>query len=332
MTRLVFQLVDQISFFKEIKEVSGLDRDALGKMVGIGGRQYGDWARGKFLPQEEAVSALSKKFNVVVPHIVEKREEWWSGRINGRRAALVKYRKYGYFGRLTREDRSRGGVECQRRIKANPDYYRSLGLRVRNVFKSPEKSSALAEFVGIVLGDGGLTRNQLRITLNSVADRRYVEYVKNLIRDLFGYEPSVWKRKNIKAVDVVVSGVGLVELLSDFGLSVGDKVKRQVGVLAWVRNSYEYSKCCVRGLMDTDGGVFDHSYGVKGKSYHYRKVCLTNRSVPLLEFVYSFLHRIGVSFRFGGGNKVWIYGSDGVDKYFKVVGSSNYRLLKKLGV
>lgn len=332
MTRLVFRLADQISFFKKIKEVSGLDRDTLGKIVGIGGRQYSDWARGKFLPQEEAISVLSKKFKVVVPYIVKKREEWWSGRINGRRAALAKYKKYGYFGRLTREERSSGGIECQKRIRVDPDHYRSLGLKVRNVFRRPERSSALAEFVGIVLGDGGLTQNQLRITLNSVADKRYVEYVRNLISDLFDYEPLIWKRKNVNAVDIVVSGVGMVELLSEFGLSVGNRVKRQVGVPVWVQDSYEYSRCCVRGLMDTDGGVFDHLYCVKGKNYRYRKICFTNRSVPLLEFVYSFLHQIGVSPRYASGNKVWIYGSDGVDKYFKVVGSSNYRLMKKLGV
>ncbi len=77
IVRLVFDKGDQVEFFRLVKEKSRLNRDDLGGLVGIVGRSYSDWANGKLLPEEEGVKLLSRKFDVLIPEVVEKREEWW---------------------------------------------------------------------------------------------------------------------------------------------------------------------------------------------------------------------------------------------------------------
>jgi hypothetical protein len=135
--RLVFEVGDQVRFFRKIKKVSGLSNNVLGSLVGVSGRSFGDWVNGK---------------------ILEEREEFWSGRINGRKAALERLRVYGPPG--TPEGRSKGGLVSWQRRRENPDVYRKQGCIVGNEFNKPKKSEDLAEFIGIVLGDGCLTKSQ----------------------------------------------------------------------------------------------------------------------------------------------------------------------------
>ena len=93
----------------------------------------------------------------------------------------------------------------------------------------------------------------------------------------------------------------------------------------------EYSAACLRGLMDTDGGVFLHKYRVNGKIYSYKKICFTNRSVPLLDFVEETLLRLGFNPKKilkVENKKVWLYNSNEVEEYLGLVGTSNQRLKK----
>lgn len=160
--------------------------------MGIVGRSYGDWARGKQLPTKEGVKILSDKFEIPIPRVLEEREEWWSGRVNGKEAARIKFEKYGYYGKLTSKDRAKGGRATQKKLSQNPEYYRSLGLKVKNNFTVPERSESLAEFLGIVLGDGGLTKDQCQISLHLRDDKQYADYLTKMIETLFGYTPSIY--------------------------------------------------------------------------------------------------------------------------------------------
>ena len=230
----------------------------------------------------------------------------------------------------TIEGRRKGGQISQQRRRVNPDYYRKQGCNVAKTFLFPDKSDKLAELFGIILGDGGITSRQLHITLNSVADHKYSIYVKQLIGDLLGECPHVYKRKDAKAVVLVVSGVGLINYLVSNGLLTGNKVVGQVDVPDWIKINQDYSTSCVRGLIDTDGGVFVHKYVSKGKSYSYLKINFTNMSQPLRAFIYTSLEHLGFHPKMQSFNKVWLYNEKEVLRYFQVIGSSNYRLLSKL--
>jgi hypothetical protein len=90
----------------------------------------------------------------------------------------------------------------------------------------PEHSIELAEFFGIMMGDGGIGNPwQATITLNSVADLKYSVFVMTLGEKLFGVNPKVRKRKNQQALSITFSSISLIDFLVSEGLLRGDKIR-----------------------------------------------------------------------------------------------------------
>src|SRR3989344_3154088 len=93
----------------------------------------------------------------------------------GRKGGLSRMRLYGNPG--TKLGRSLGGqksLQTHRLNGASPFVVRKILI--------PSFSSDLAEFIGIVLGDGGITSRQVVITLHKDDDRDYAEYVVGLVK------------------------------------------------------------------------------------------------------------------------------------------------------
>lgn len=290
----------QRDFFRKIKNVSGLSNRELGKLVDLKANSFGDWSRGRTSPTYTKLKYLGNRFGVKIPVNIETRCENW-GQV-------------------------RGGKVSQKMRKMAPEKYEGSGVLLRNKFSDPFCSKELAEFVGIVLGDGCLTGSQLQITLNSVADEKYVKYVKSLILRLFRYKAGIYKKKDSKAVVVCVTGVNFVNLMKKYGLETGDKVRNQVSVPGWIRKTKKFRKSCLRGLVDTDGGIHWHKYKIQNKQYSYLKLCFSNRSVPLRKFVFETLEMMGFNPKMAMNKHVWLYSDEESRKYLKVIGSSNFRL------
>ena len=220
----------------------------------------------------------------------------------------------------------------QKRRRENPEYYRSLGCVVPRKFVFPNKSGGLAELIGVLLGDGCITKGQVSVTLNKETDKLFIEYVVNLIQELFHYTPSVLERNHSKVKVIVISGIRMVEFLYGIGMRIGNKVRQQVDVPVWIKEDKEFVRWCVRGLVDTDGGVFEHKYKIRNKEYSYLKLHFTNKSKPLIQFVYKVLDSVGLHPKLFSDNKVWLYSETEVKRYLEIIGSSNDRLLQKLRV
>lgn len=114
-------------------------------------------------------------------------------------------------------------------------------------------------------------------------------------------------------------------------MKIGNKVTQQVDVPGWIKQNPDLSRLCLRGLIDTDGGIFTHSYMVKQKTYSYLKLNFSNLSQPLRHFAYNTLKSVGLTPKYRDNNQVWLYSQKEVIKYLEIVGSSNHRLLKKIG-
>lgn len=232
-----------------------------------------------------------------------------------------------YFGGL--EGRRRGGINSWINRRKNPEYYRSLGCNITNTFSYPTLDNPkFAEFIGILLGDGCITKNQLTITLNRVADHHYISYVSSLIKNLFSYTPSIMQRKDSCATVIICSGVDLVSFIEKCGLVRGDKVRQQVGVPLWIQTNLNLAKQCVRGLMDTDGCIFTNRYLSNNKWYQYKKVAFANKSQPLLNFVYTTLTEVGLHPIYYQGKQIRLCSENDTIRYLKIVGSGNERLLR----
>lgn len=153
---------------------------------------------------------------------------------------------------------------------------RKYSINLRKPINRPQKSALLAEFFGIMLGDGGVSAYQIMITLNRFDDAEYILFVSNVVDTLFDIKPKVrmYSENSItKSVGrIEISRRDLVEFLTQNGLVLGNKVRQQATVPKWILENKEYRIACLRGLIDTDGCVYKNTYIVSGKMYTYKKL------------------------------------------------------------
>lgn len=318
--RVLLDKEDQIGFFRKIRNRSRLSRDCLGKLVGLVGRSYSDWENGKTLPREDGIFLLGQKFGIKVPPFIETRKEWWSGSINGSNAASARMLKYGAPGSI--EGRKKGGIVSQRRRRENPELYRKMGCLMPNEFIIPRRSSRLAELIGVILGDGSLTKDQCQITLSYADDQDYAKYLSGLIEKLFLVKPTIVNYQKYGCIRIIVSGVNFVKMMNDFGLITGNKTVNQVDIPDWIVNKPTFYKSCVRGLYDTDGGTFTHTHTSGGYRYKHFGITFTSASKPLLNSYNIFLDSVGIASSMSETN-IFIYRIDHIKKFFKVVEPAN---------
>lgn len=316
----------QKKYLLKVDKISGLTGNKLAKLFGIVGRSYRDWKRGRYAITEKAVNIIEKQYHIRFPYSKRKAfSSWKKSKLDAaRKGGVTTLIKYGSPG--TPEGRSKGGRNS------------FMILRKRGIiplskpFIEPKGySSDLAEFVGILLGDGHISKEQWSVTVNSVADKQYAEYVMNLVERLFKNRPGRFKKRNCNAIVMYAGGGLCIEYLQRLGLKVGNKVKQQVDVPVWIKTNLRWRSDCVRGLMDTDGGVFLHKYNVNSKTYVYKKICFSNRSLPLLHFMADTLQKLGLTPKVVDkvvNKKVWLYNTNEVGMYLKQVGTHNSRLLK----
>lgn len=167
----------------------------------------------------------------------------------------------------------------------------SLGKMKKISF--PEKCAELAELFGIILGDGGITKRQVTITLHKTDDRMFAEYVKSQMEKLFQTEVALRERRNTNVISIVISRTALVNYLEELGLGKGNKVKQQAKVPEWITENDEYAAACLRGLFDTDGCTYVDKHVISGNLYLNIGMNFTNRSLPLLAFFFTTLEKFG---------------------------------------
>lgn len=326
MKRLKFKKGKQREYLLKVKNEGGLSANQLSEIVGISRRSYCDWEHEKSSMTVNAANKFMQMTQIGLPehkNVLAKR--WVDSKISAcKKGGLSRFVQHGSPGTLV--GRRKGG-------KKSLENMRKKGIvPLPKTFRLPSQlSSELAEFVGILLGDGCITRRQVQISLNKKADRLYVPHVADLSHKLFGRKPNLIHRENYNVSIIYYSGVNLVNYLLSIGMQVGSKVKQQVGVPDWIKSSEEYDKSCLRGLVDTDGGIFLHKYKVNSKNYVYKKLSFTNRSIPLIDFVRATLKKYGLNPKVTKmeSKRVWLYNSSEVEKYLKIVGSNNPRLLTR---
>lgn len=192
----------------------------------------------------------------------------------------------------------------------------------------PKHSILLAEFFGIMMGDGGINNLwQATITLNSIKDAPYSIYVSNLCNKLFGISPVMRKRKETNALVISLASISIVDFLVMEGLLRGNKLKQGLKIPEWILKKKSYRKSCIRGLIDTDGCMFVHVHKVKNKIYKNIGLTFTSLSPELIFQVAEIFAEFGIMPHISGGGKcIYVYQADAVAKYLKVFGTSNRRI------
>lgn len=322
--RTVFPKGKQKDFLKKIQNQLNLTLKELASLVGIHIRSMTDWKREKFSMSLPALKKLCRRARIPLPKNIEIKEPFWYVYKGGKVGGLVVYKKYGKIG----------GDSEYRRKKWYEWWEKEGKFKKHSIFNSlpiniPQKSSKLAEFVGILLGDGSLTKKQVTITLNRIDDRDFIPRVKNLIQKLFVVKPSINERKEENTVSITVSRTKLVQFFSKMGLSVGGKVKHQVDVPCWIKKCNLFTKFCLRGLFDTDGCFYIDKHRYKDKVYYNCAMNFTNRSLPILFFFKTKLEQFGFHPTHNTKFSISLRREDEIIKYFQAIGSANPKHLKK---
>lgn len=246
-------------------------------------------------------------------------------RVAGAKGGFATFAKYGSVG-----------GDPQKRKAAWRAWWNEIGrfkeskiLYKRKKIKSPQHCARLAEFVGILMGDGGITTRQVTITLHSETDREFAVYYSNLCEFLFDVRPTIIKIKRWKAVNLVVSRTELVEYCHELGLPIGDKIRQGLDIPLWIKENQAYSRACLRGLVDTDGSVFTHRYRVNGKQYAYKKLDFCTLSKPLLQSAYGIFVANGMRPYIAQGKKLRLESKLDIKRYFEIIGTNNAKHLKR---
>jgi LAGLIDADG-like domain len=230
--------------------------------------------------------------------------------------------------RGTLEGRRKGGIISQQRRREEPEKYRRLGCNVKKNFAIPPHSEALAEVVGIILGDGTIARYQVKVTLDRHRDKEYAEFVAGLMGSILGERPSSTIQERDNTITLTISGIGLVEVLEKIGMKKGDKMANQVSFPGWIRENFSYRAACVRGLFDTDGGLYFHQKAKK----KYLGWCFASFSKPLLDDFAATLREYNFNVRKVGEHKLYMYSMANILRYMEVIGSHNPKNARKVEI
>lgn len=328
MSRIKFKNGNQKTFLNKIHQKGFLGWATVAKICNVSERTIRDWRKEKFNMKYEAAQALSKKTKVPLSCVKQILPDFWSVK---KAASLGGKRRYEIYGNPgTANGRKKGGINSQRKFRNNPEYAEKLGIKIRKLIREPRNSPALAEFIGIMLGDGGMTDYQARITLNSETDRKYSFYVQKLIKKLFNIESSRLMRKfrEEKAVDILISSKSLINFLLKKDLKTGHKINNNIDIPKWIKSKSEYKIACLRGLMDTDGSFYLYKHKVNGKIYNNFAICFTSYSNLLLNSACKILKEL--DFRPSGTKKrIYLHRKKDIRNYINRIGSNNPKHLAK---
>jgi len=286
-------------------------------------RAIRDWRREKFSMPFVAVQAFSKRTHISIPKDIQIQDAYANNAKAGKMGIAAVIEKYGRIphDEKYRKERWRLWWESTGRFEKNPIF------ETKPIYK-PRRGIELAEFIGIMMGDGGISKYQVVVTLHHIDDLEYASFVANIIEKLFKVIPSIYHSPKDSINDIVVSRKELVQYLHKLGLPIGNKVKQQFDIPEWIKRNEQFSIACLRGLVDTDGSVFTHRYRVKNTQYAYKKLSFTSASTPLLKSVHAILRKLGLNSKLRTKD-IRLESVADMKRYFFMVGSHNPKHLRR---
>lgn len=290
---------------------------------GVSERTIRDWRRGKFTMDYDVLQKLCAESGVSLPTTLHFKERYWYTSVGGKVSGPLHWKRYGRIGNETNR------LKKWREWWNKHGKYEERTMFARLPFKKPRRSTELAEFFGIMLGDGGMTNRQVMITLHAIDDKAYSNYVSYLMEKLFDVMPRISSKKPFKAIMLYVSRSNLSLFLHQNGLKIGNKIEQNVDIPKWILQNKSWARACVRGLIDTDGSVFGETHKYKKKRYTYHRIHFVSASKKLRHSVYRVLCQFDLKpFLRHNVRRVSIEGTD-VAKYFEIFGSSNPKHWKR---
>lgn len=198
----------------------------------------------------------------------------------------------------------------------------------------PKDTKELAEFYGIMLGDGNITKvhsykigtYQLRIVGDKRYDKEYITYfVKNLVEKLFDIKSYITIYPNENTITLTFHSKALVDFMASKGFNAGDKIKNKLTIPNWISTNPELLKPCIRGLLDTDGSIY------KLTNQNVYQICFVSHNILLLNDVRKFIINLNIiPSKIVNNRKFYITKKSELRKFLKDIGFNNPRHLNKI--
>jgi len=328
-SRVKFQKDKQKEFLENTLSSLHTNISGIAEITKVCDRTVRDWKREKNNIDFSSLFLICRKVGTNFPNDIKVLSPYWStkkaSKLGGRRFVEL----YGPPGSM--KNRVKGGINSQKKFAKNPEYAEKVKFFLRKQITYPPKSENLAEFIGIILGDGSVSSKcQVKISFNGKEDQEYAIYIERLTKKLFNINTTRRIREEMGSADIVASSTNLVEYLQKLGIKKGNKVKNQVNVPNWIFEKKEYQIGCLRGLFDTDGCVYKHNYKVGGKLYSYLKMSFRNYSIPLLRSIKKMLENLDFYPVIDINHQTaYINRATEVKRYFLYIGTSNPRYLER---
>ena len=185
--------------------------------------------------------------------------------------------------------------------------------------KEPILSNKLAEFIGILLGDGSLSESQYdcSFVLNRTYDAPYMKYVSNLIFNLFEVKCHFYQFK-ANAVRMTIYSKRLFEFLVNIlQISYGSQDKF---IPPYLLEDESLVKEVLRGIFDTDGSIY--------LSSKKKIINLRSKSEYLKKDITKLLSILKIRYHISDSN-INITNHDDVKRFLSTVGSSNLKNIIK---
>lgn len=307
----------------EALRVSGQSTQELAALCGVSTRTLRDWSMGRFTIRHESFQSLvtAAKININSLDFVIL-DDWWNVSTAGRLGADRTMKLYGQPG--TKSDRSKGGNASYLVRRTNPE-----DIFARKEIITPAMSNELAEFIGILAGDGCLTQYQVSVALDSQTDANFVNYVVEQFNSLFGIKTLVSNKKNARCTTITASSIELVEYLQDMGVLIGHKIRQELSMPKWIQVNLSYSVAYLRGLFDTDGCIYLERHNRNSGVYAYPRMSIVSASPSLRQNVFGTLTQLNLDPRLRNNRSVNLERFTDIVKYFMIVGSSNPKHLAR---
>jgi len=159
--------------------------------------------------------------------------------------------------------------------------------RVPNEKQSFKKSRALAELIGVVLGDGNISRfprtERLVITGNSNNIGFYKRYAV-IVHKIFHKQPTVSKATKTNSVRISIYQKYISKRIE---VPCGSRKDLAIQIPPWITQNKGYLVSILRGLFEAEGSLSIH---LKTYTYNFQ---FSNRNDSLLKFVADSLVILG---------------------------------------
>lgn len=286
-------------------------------------RTLRDWRAGKFTIPLTSFEKLRNMADLDEKSLAPKlMSDFWFAKEAGRKGGVTRL-LHGNFG--TPEGRRKGGIASLATHKRNATKFWTL-----KTINKPEYSESLAELLGILFGDGHLSRYQVSVTTSSHTDREHAIFTRKLMERLFGIFVALSERVNENVMTVVASSTEMIKFLNQRGMPIGNKIQNKLSIPKWIKSDMAYQRAFIRGLFDTDGCIYVDTHKYHKHVYKHAGWTITSYAATLVADITDTLRSLEFSPTHRDSQmSVYLRRQKEIKKYFEEIGTNNPKHLKR---